>query len=175
MAHAMGSDGTWVLCRFGVFRFPSARSSVLPVLPGSYGHVSFVAESDTRAWGGQMRQQHGCWRLARGTSRTCAGWHVRPGGVPGEHSGDADISASSRAQCCSSRLRRGPPSFRSQPPPGKRPCRVAGRLAASSAILSFLLPQAGDVGRAVGWSARDPAGAPVGNAVPRGHVAGNIF
>jgi len=98
-----------------------------------------------------MRQQRGCWRLARGTSRTCAGWHVRSGGVPGEHSGGADVSTSLRTRCRGSRLRRGPPSFRSQPPPSKRPCRVAGRpLAASSAILSFSF--------AAGWRRRSRGG-----------------
>jgi len=63
-----------------------------------------------------MRQQPACWRLVRGTLRTCASWHARPGGVLGGHGGGG-ISTSLRMQVPRpAPAARGPPAFRSQPP-----------------------------------------------------------
>jgi hypothetical protein len=39
-----------------------------------------------------MRQQGSCWRRARGGSRTCSGWRLRPSGVPGEQDDDGTLT-----------------------------------------------------------------------------------
>jgi hypothetical protein len=44
-----------------------------------------------------MQQQRGCLR-APGASRTCTGWRLRPGGVPGDQSGGADVRAPLQTQ-----------------------------------------------------------------------------
>jgi hypothetical protein len=39
-----------------------------------------------------MRQQGGCWRRARGGSRTCSSWRLRASGVPGEQGDDGTLT-----------------------------------------------------------------------------------